>query len=68
MATTKLGALIPRAQIESTKSPILELGNNASTRPIAIPNRVAKNIATVARIKVAGRASLIDAVTGLSVI
>jgi hypothetical protein len=68
MATTKLGALIPRAQTESTKSPILELGDKARARPIAIPKRVAKNIATVARIKVAGRASLMDPVTGLSVI
>jgi hypothetical protein len=67
MATTKLGALIPRAQTESTKSPILELGYKARERPIAIPNRVAKNIATVARIKVAGSASLMDSVTGLSV-
>jgi hypothetical protein len=68
MATTKLGALIPRAQIDRTISPILDSGNIASTSPIIIPKKVAKNIATEARIRVAGRAPLIESVTGLSVI
>ena len=67
IATTKLGALIPRAQIEMIKSPNLLGPLTAITNPIDTPIIVAKNMATQASKSVAGKASLIASKTGLSV-